>query len=78
MSDLRYFAEHPDMDKAPSLRARRLALGWSLDQLARLLDRDTATVGAWEAEDAPERGRSELLRAVRAIERSRLLIRRMR
>lgn len=66
------------MDKLLSLRARRVALGWSLDQIARLLDRDTATVAAWEADDAPERGRRELQRAVRAIERSRLLIQRSR
>jgi transcriptional regulator with XRE-family HTH domain len=66
------------MQDATSLQARRIALGWSIDQLARLLDRDFRTIEAWESEAAPESARWELRRAIAAIERSRLLIRRGR
>jgi transcriptional regulator with XRE-family HTH domain len=45
------------MQEATSLQARRIALGWSIDQLARFVDRDVATVEAWERIDAPERAR---------------------
>jgi DNA-binding XRE family transcriptional regulator len=66
------------MHDATSLRARRIALGWSIDQLARLIDHDVGTIEAWENEAAPESARWELRRAIAAIERSRLLIRRAR
>jgi DNA-binding transcriptional regulator YiaG len=66
------------MQETTSLHARRVALGWSIDQLARFVDRDVATVEAWERIDAPERARWELRRAIAAIERSRLLFRRAR
>ncbi|MEA2235375.1 MAG: hypothetical protein QOC81_99 [Thermoanaerobaculia bacterium] len=66
------------MRDATSLQARRIALGWSIDQLARLMDRDAGIIEAWENEAAPESVRWELRRAIAAIERSRLLIRRAR